>query len=254
MPSLPIAHDHPAAEVRLVLVHSPLVGPDTWGPVAETLRARACQVLVPRLSDHRAPPWWAAHVEAIVESIGDAGADPSPLLLILHSGAGQLADHLVARLDEDGHTVEAAVFADAGLPPEGRSRMAQLRLEAPMFAADLRDRLAAGDRFPDWTDAQLRDLVPDGARRRRLLDGVRSLPPEYWEEPIPAVEVPAHHRGAVLFSDGYAPTREAAEEEGWPLVDLAADNHFLALDDEVVVAEAILGVIDAMLIHPDEGR
>lgn len=251
MAPLPIAHDHPAAEVRLVLVHSPIVGPDTWGPVAEVLRSRACQVLVPRLSDHHAPPWWAAHVDAILESIGDAGAHPSPLVLILHSGAGQLADHLAARLEEGGHTVEATLFADAGLPPDGRSRMAQLRLDAPAFAAEVRDRLAAGERFPDWTDAQLRDLVPDGARRRRLLDGVRSLPPEYWEEPIPAVDVPPHHRGVLLFSDGYAPTRDAAEDAGWPLVDLGADNHFLALSDEGRVAEAILALIDTMLVHPD---
>lgn len=226
---------------RLVLVHSPIVGPDTWAPVAEVLRARSRQVLVPRLTDDDAPPWWAAHVDAVVTAVGDP--DPSPLVLALHSGAGQLADQLVARLGRAGHTVEAILFVDAGLPPQGRSRMAQLGDEAPDFAIELGATLSGGGRFPDWTDAQLRGLVPDGERRLRLLHGVRRLPAEYWEEPIPDVEAPPHRRAVLLLSGGYAPTAWAAEAEGWPLVDLAADNHFLALADEVRVADAILGLL-----------
>lgn len=252
----PIARDHPAAHVRLVLVHSPIVGPDTWLPVAEALRARACQVVLPRLISETAPPFWEAHVAAVVEAIGDPGPHPSPLVLVLHSGAGQLADHLAAQLDDLGHTVEATLFVDAGLPTRGRSRIAQLRLEDPQFADDLQALLRSGERFPDWTDAELRELVPDGARRRRLLDGVRNLPAEYWEEPIPAVDAPDHHRAVLLLSEGYGAVAEAAEKAGWPVVDLGAGNHFLALAEEELVCQAVLGLIDVLITPPtsDLGR
>lgn len=249
-----MTRDHPhAAEVRVVLVHSPLLGRDSWMPVAETLRARSCQVVLPRLTDFGVTPFWAAHVDAVVEAIGDPAADGSPLVMVLHSGAGQLADHLAAELDRHGHTVEAVVFADAGLPTSGGSRIGQLRLEDPGFAADLLARIGDGQRFPDWSDAQLRPLVPDGARRRRLLDGVRTMPIDYWTEGIPGAEPPPHHRAVLLFSGGYATTADVADARNWPLIDLHADNHLLPLADEELVAEAILGLVDVLLDMPDGG-
>jgi hypothetical protein len=244
-----IASDHPAADVRLVLVHSPMVGPDTLMPLAEHLRGRACQVLIPRLSSDTAPPYWAAHVDSVVEAIGDPG--PSALVLVLHSAAGQLADHLAEQLDRLGHVVAAVVYLDAGLPTNGRSRIAQLRLESPQFADELQAQLHEGALFPDWSDADLRDLVPDGARRRRLLDGVRRLPVRYWEEPIPAADPPEHHRGVLLLSDGYRFTREAAEACDWPVIDLGTQNHFLALADERKACDALLGLLDVVLDRPD---
>ncbi len=242
-----LAHPGAAAEVRLILVHSPIVGPDTWAPVAEVLRAAACHVLVPRLDDTWIGPFWPAHVASVVRAVGDAEAGPSPLVLVLHSGAGQLADHLVAALDAAGHTVEGVVFADAGLPPDGASRLAQLGGEDPEVARELDALLTAGERVPDGTDEQLAALVPDGARRRRLLDGIRTLPAEYWRETIPPVDTPPHRRAAVLLGDGYAPTAATAMVEGWPILDLRAHNHFLALREPEVVAEALLDVIDQVL-------
>jgi hypothetical protein len=174
--TVPSAARHPqVSDVRVVLVHSPITDRDVWLPVAERLRALSCQVLVPRLADRGRSPFWEDHVAAVISAISDYAGAASPLVLVVHSGAGQLADHLVAELDSLGHTVEAVVYADAALPPVG-SRLSQLRQEAPEVAADLVARLMAGQRFPDWTDAQLRPLVPDGARRRRLLDGVRTMP------------------------------------------------------------------------------
>lgn len=249
-----MTRDHPhATEVRVVLVHSPLLGRDSWLHVAEALRARACQVVLPRLTDFGVPPFWTAHVDAVVDAIGDPEVDGSPLVLVLHDGAGQVADHLTAELDRQGHTVEAVVFADAGLPFDGGSRVGQLRLEDPALATDLIARIGDGQRYPDWTDAQLRPLVPDGARRRRLLDGMRTMPLDYWTEAIPGAEPPSHHRAVLLFSGGYAHTADVADAHNWPLIDLRADNHFLPLADEQLVAEAILGLVDVLLDMPDGG-
>ena len=50
-----------------VLVHSPSVGPSTWRPVAEHLRAAGYQVRVPSLlhTGDGSPPFWPQIVNAV---------------------------------------------------------------------------------------------------------------------------------------------------------------------------------------------
>src|SRR5438034_515867 len=101
-----------------VLVPSPLVGPFTWSLVADELVARGHQVLVPDLSDEGTGPWWERHVaSAGAQLSGDRELD---IALVGHSGAGALLP-LIARAA--AIRPAAYVFVDAGLPPEGRSRL-----------------------------------------------------------------------------------------------------------------------------------
>ena len=225
--------------VSFLLVHSPLVGPDTWEPVAEELRGRGHQALVPGLPEKPDGEFWRSHVEAVADAVGGAVRGGSALTVVAHSGAGQLLAPLATALPP--HRVEAYILADAGLPTRGRSRLEQLRDEAPAFADELDAVFAAGGRFPDWPDGLLAGLVPDGDRRRRLIAGVRQLPRAYWTEPIPDHPGwPDAPVGVLLFSPGYARTAAAARKEGWPLRDLQAANHLVALADPVTVAEELL--------------
>ena len=59
-----------------VLVHSPLVGPLTWGPVAERLDA-----VVPSLVDLE-PPYWRSVADKVAAAITE------PAILVAHSNAG----------------------------------------------------------------------------------------------------------------------------------------------------------------------
>ena len=73
----------------LVLIQSPLVGPLTWQPCAEVLRALGYPTLVPSLAglvEARPPycPKLAAGVAVQVRRVEPAG----PVILIGHSGAG----------------------------------------------------------------------------------------------------------------------------------------------------------------------
>lgn len=224
-----------------VLVHSPIVGPDTWEPVAEELRGRGHQALVPELPKAPAAEFWRSHVGAVTDAVGRAVTRNTAVTVVAHSGAGQLLAPLAAALPP--HSVEAYLLADAGLPTGGRSRLQQLRAEAPAFADELEAVFAAGARFPDWRDELLAGLVPHDDRRRRLAAGVRQLPRGYWTEPIPDHPAwPDAPVGVLLFSPGYAVTAAAAREAGWPLRDLQAANHFLAVADPVTVAEELLTV------------
>ncbi len=229
----------------VVLVHSPIVGADTWGPVADALRGWERSVLVPDVA-RGGPEFWGPQVQSVVDHVRQA-RQQGPVVLVAHSGAGQLLPHIGTGLRAAGLEVGAYVLVDAGLPTDGSSRLEQLRTEAPDLARELGDLLASDRTFPNWVDEDLTPLVRDPRRRRRLLDGLRPLPEAYWTEPIPAVVGwPDAPCGVLLLSDGYSATARRARDEGWVLVDLHAGNHFHMLADPDGVARALGEIVDGL--------
>lgn len=221
-----------------VLIHSPIVGPDTWAPVADELRRRGHVAEVPDLHDDGRPPRWRQHVTAVVDALPALGEQ---LVMVVHSGAGQLVAHVMADLTARDRDIHALVLVDAGLPTDGRSRLAQLRDELPAVADELAADLADGGRVPAWDDDVLAPLVPDDDQRRQLLAGLRPQPSDYWDEPIPtAPDSPEVPVSVVLLSGGYEATATAAAHHGWPVRRLGGDNHFLLLVEPVAVTDAIL--------------
>ncbi|HUS13888.1 MAG TPA: alpha/beta hydrolase, partial [Chloroflexia bacterium] len=103
-----------------VLIHSPLVGPFTWVPLAAELERRGASAVVPSLqaATRGGPPYWAGHVAAVQAAA--AGAVGRPLVLVGHSGAGWL---LPAAGQALAGRVAAYVFVDADLPRDGHSRL-----------------------------------------------------------------------------------------------------------------------------------
>lgn len=235
----------------VVLVHSPIVGPDTWWPVAEALREGGYEVVVPVLGDDGSVPFWRQHVRAVSATIEGTVHRSARTVLVAHSGAGQLLGMIGEAAKETGRSVAAYLFVDAGLPTMGQSRLGQLEAEAPDFAAVLRELFDTGGRFPNWSEELLTGLVPDEQRRRRLMDGIRHLPREYWEEEIPAsVAWPDAPCGALLFTDAYERAAQAAIQQGWPLRRLPSGNHFFMLADPPEVTNALTALIDATVRTP----
>lgn len=163
------------AATAFVLLHSPLVGPFTWSLVAEALRARDCEVFVPTLPDTEgiAAPAWHQYA-AIIAHVLTAVPRNRPVHWIGHSGAGPLLPTLRHAVP---HPVASYVFVDAGLPRNGASYLDLLAIEVPDQVAALQQMLQAGERFPDWNDAMLRPLIPNPARRSRML---AEVPPDPW--------------------------------------------------------------------------
>jgi hypothetical protein len=224
----------------VALIHSPLLGPETWGPVAEELRRDGAEAVVPDLGTgtEDGEPFWRQHARAAAVVVRGLPADRRPVL-VAHSGAGVLLPAIRGLADRP---VAAYVFVDAGLPHEGS------RIGGGPWADQLRALYAGGGRFPNWTDADLAGLVPDPAARRRLLADLRPQPLAFWEEPIP---IPAGWPDApcayLRFPPNPAYDDDAAEARrlGWPYAEIPG-GHFHMLVDPPAVATAIVGLLRRM--------
>src|SRR6185436_15352991 len=102
----------PAA--RLLLVHSPLVGPETWRPVAGTLASRGFATVVPSLSgvSPRSGGFWERCAQDVAAA---AGGTSGQGVIVGHSGIGPVLPHIAAALDN----VIGCVYVDASLPAPG---------------------------------------------------------------------------------------------------------------------------------------
>lgn len=228
-----------------VLVHSPLVGPASWRPVAEELERLGRRTEVPDLDGAGAVarPHWLRHVRAAAAAARSLPSGSLPVL-VGHSGAGVL---LPAIRTEAGRPVAVYLFVDAGLPRAGARRA------SGEFARTLRELHAAGGRYPSWTDDDLRELVPDPERRRLLLSGMRPQPPEFWAEapPVPPgwPDAPCAY---LRFppNPAYDAAAAAARRRGWPCRELPG-GHFHALVAPGEVAAALVDLVEtAVALRP----
>jgi hypothetical protein len=227
----------PAWRIVHVLIHSPLVGPGTWMPVARELECQGRDVRVPSLlgvADASAPQW--RHCAAVVRAATEEVAEP--LVLVGHSGAGPL---LPAIADALASEVAALIFVDAFLPP----RAGSVALGPPPFMRQLR-ALAGDGVLPPWStwfgEEGLRGLVADDRLRAALEQEMPRLPLAYFEASVP---VPAgwddQRCGYLLFSrDPYGPSAADAHERGWPVVELHDANHLTLVTDPGTVTDALL--------------
>ncbi len=189
----------------IVLVHSPLVGPFTWSLVAKPLQADGFDVLVPVLIDsgETPPPYWQQHAVSMQQALVSIPPE-RPLVLVGHS-----------------------------VPHPGKTQLEEMPEE-------LHRLLVSGERFPNWKDEDLREVLPDGRARQQMLAEVQPRPLNFFEEVLPEVsgwsEAPG---GYLLFTQGYRPYLEQAQRAGWPSRTLLA-GHFHMLVDPVAVAATLV--------------
>jgi hypothetical protein len=231
-----------AASPLFVLIHSPLVGPTTWEPVAVALRERGQEVVVPALWDNDTPdpPYWQQHAAAVARALGAVPAE-RPVILAGHSGAGPL---LPAISREVTQPTAMYLFVDAGIPLLSTSRLELMEVEAPGWAAEFEQSLRAGTLFPNWTDADLAEMVPDAGRRQALLDELHPRDLAFFAEPIPnPLFWPGPLCAYLQFSAAYDVPAYCAQEGGWPIRRLEA-GHFHMLVDPEGVATAMLELVE----------
>ncbi|MGH7725592.1 MAG: alpha/beta fold hydrolase [Candidatus Eiseniibacteriota bacterium] len=228
------------------LIHSPLVGPSTWSRVAAELERLGLRALVPTLVDSEADgrAYWEQHVQSAVTAIDSFSSGASPLILVGHSGAGPILPAIGNRLERPP---AGYVFVDAGLPSHRTSRLEMLKSESRTWADEFEKHLEAGGRFPNWSDADLRPLIPDEKLRDAVLTEMQPRGRDFFTESISVPEdwstVPS---GYIQFSDAYAVPAEHARRAGWPFIRLQA-GHFHMLVDPAGVAGALVEISGRLL-------
>jgi pimeloyl-ACP methyl ester carboxylesterase len=219
----------------VALIHSPLAGPLTWSLVAVRLRESGIEARTPGLRDSAESdaPYWRQHAESVAEALQAIPPD-RPLILVGHSGAGSL---LPAIRQAAGHPVAGYIFVDAGLPHDGRSRLDEMEAESPEYAAELREHLVSGGRFPEWSDDDLRDILADERLRRQLVAELRPRALDYFTEPVPVIsgwpDAPCSY---IQLSPAYARPAAEARHASWPVRTFDAGHFHMLVDPDAVAA------------------
>ena len=221
-----------------VLVHSPSVGPLTWQPVANQLRDRGHEAVVPSLLGvgEGGPPYWPRVTAAIGDCLFSLNTS-QPAVLVAHSNAGLFVPVIASEL---GRPIACSIFADASVPPSSGS--------APVAEGDflpfLRDLAGDDGRLPQWTswwsEEDVAPMLPDPPMRQVIVAEQPKLPLDYYLEHIPVPGGWDDHRcGYLLFSRAYEGQAAEARRRGWP-VRTTRGEHLHQVVDPAAVTEAVL--------------
>jgi hypothetical protein len=225
-----------------VLLHSLLLGPLTWAPVAARLAAAGAVTVVPSLvdvTDVDDPPFWPRVVATVNDAVSQLPTG-QPMWVVAHSNAGLFVPVVVQSAQRP---VAGCLFVDASLP----SRNGPTPTASPERLNYLRTKATQG-RLPQWTrwwdEDDVALLFPDAQTRSMVSAEQPRLPPSYYEQQIP---VPAgwdeRPCGYVLFGPPYDRMAQEARERGWE-VDQVPGGHLHQLVDPNAVTARLLAMTE----------
>jgi hypothetical protein len=232
-----------------VFMHSLLLGPLTWAPVATRLAASGAVAVVPSLvdvADADDPPFWPRVVAKINDAVSRL-PQGQPILLVAHSNAGLFVPVVVRAARRP---VAGCLFVDATLP----FRTGATPTASPERLDLLRSKAIEG-RLPQWTtwwdEDDVAQLFPDPRTRSAVSAEQPRLPLSYYEQQIP---VPAGwdnaRCGYLLFGSPYNRMARQARERGWD-VDQLPGGHLHQLVDPDAVIGRIVAMVERWGSTPD---
>lgn len=231
--------------MRLVLVHSPYLGPGSWQPTADQLRALGWPVDLPDLRRFvRDRPCSSSFIAAAGAAIERAPSEQS--IVIAHSRAGALLPAIAST--QPRADVAALLYVDAVLPTPGRSWAD----EAPPERVASMRQLGRDGSLPRWSewwdDHVLEQLIPDAPVRAGLLDEQPRVPTAFLDEPMPLDDWHGPS-GYLQLSSAYATFAQDARARGWPVEERALD-HLATVTAPADVAAAIQALLARLELAP----
>ncbi len=235
-------------EPAFVLVHSPLVGPTSWLPVARELERRGRVAAIPSLLGvAEAPePRWRHVPQAVRVATSHL---QQRVVLVGHSGAGLLLPVIADALAVE---VAAMVFVDSRLPPPG----GRVLLGAPAFMDQLR-AMATDGLLPTWSRwfgaDMMRELVPNEGLRAQLEAEMPRLPLAYFEAPVPLPDAwrkrcPCAY--LLLSATPYTESAAQARAYRWPVIDIDGVKHLAIATNPTRVTDALLDLERSLSNQP----
>jgi hypothetical protein len=230
----------PDLVIDALVLHSPLVGPSTVRPLAQSLEALGYSTSVPDLRDALTSP--DEYTAAAGRHVGTVD------VLVGHSGAGAFLPQIAASTE-----ATATVFIDALVPGTGDAYIPSGRF------VEFVDSLPVTDgRLPPWHEwwpaDTLARLLPDESQRsdivaenprvpRTFYDASVSLPDMWWTRPAAYLQL----------SPAYDDDRDRAERWGWPTRQLAGHHLDLVTRPEAI-AEVVVDLIGQALVSTRRSR
>lgn len=220
-----------------LFVHSLLLGPLTWAPVATRLASLGMVTAIPSLvgvTVLEEPPFWPRVVGKVKEAVEQLPPG-EPILIVAHSNAGLFVPVIAHAVRPP---VAGCLFVDATLP----ARTGASPATTPERLHQLRS-MATDGRLPRWTtwwpEDEVARLFPDPQTRSAVTAEQPRLPLSYYEQKIP---VPAgwddRPCGYLLFGPPYHHLAQEARERGWD-VEQVPGEHLHQLVDPDAVAQRI---------------
>jgi len=220
-----------------MLVHSPSVGPLTWNPVADRLRAHGYESVVPSLVGLADidPPFWPWVVDEVTAATARLGQDQS-VLLVAHSNAGLFIPLLVAHATRP---IAGCLFVDAAIP----ALMGTTPVVPDELLAILRSKVIDGQ-LPPWTqwwdEEDVAPMFPDPEVRAAVTAEEPRLPLAYYEQSIP---VPGgwddRPCGYLLFGPPYDEVAADARSRGWLVEELPGQHLHQIIDPDSTASKLI---------------
>ena len=211
--------------MRYLLLHSPFLGPSTWGALSAALARQGCEALAPDLRG--ALDAGAGTYARVAEQVCDLIDEET--VVVVHSGAGGLVPSLERATRPRLRTV---LFLDGLMPYPGCSWFDTL---PPATAERLRALAVDGmaTPWPTWLPSgALEQLLPDGEARAALVAEAPAAPLAFLEAPAP--EVAGWAQGLTCaylqLSPAYADETKLADGQGWAIERF--DGHHLSLMTE----------------------
>lgn len=184
---------NPPTRPVIVLVHSPVIGPASWGAVPDVFASVGTDVVVPNVvpmsNEGSVTPFIGAASLAISQALPETATS---VLLVGQHEAGPLLPHLGAAQRAAGRSVAGYVMLNALLPKpygaRGANSMLDLIEAGDSGRADaLRGLLLEGVRFPNWSAADLASHIPNEALREGVVADTHPRDFAWYAAPIPLV-------------------------------------------------------------------
>ncbi len=217
----------------LLLVHSPLLGPSSWYPLAAVATAAGNVAIVPDLTSvaDLSGRWSAAFI-ALAAADCPAEGD---VVFVGHSGAGVYLPGIARTV---GMERASFVFVDAVVPPPSGAMVPGDRI------ASLLDSHTEGGFLAPWLDwwpkTVLETILPSDADLTTLRSDSPRIPRALYSE---AVAVPAGWQSRrcryVRTSEAYRAEHQHAVAQGWDHA-LVEGTHLSIVTEPKTVFEQIL--------------
>jgi hypothetical protein len=212
-----------------LLIHPPLLGPAVLGPLADELRHRGHDVVVPDLRSAVEPAaGWPARWTAVAAAAGAADS------VLGFSGAGVTLPAVAAAVG-----ARRVVWVDALMPAPAGETVADDDIRARITAL-----IGPDGRISDWTTwwgpGALDELVPDAALCAAIRAEGHRLPGGFYDVAVPVpVSWPEDGARYVHLSEAYDEAASEARNRGWPVVGGPGGTHLDVATDPVRVADLL---------------